>query len=28
MSFCGRLIGGLAREAREAPLPAPLEGAA
>ena len=28
MSFWGRLIGGLAREARESPLPAPLEGAA
>jgi len=28
MSFWGRLIGGLASEAREAPLPAPLEGAA
>jgi len=28
MSFWGRLIGGLAREAREAPLPAPLQGAA
>jgi hypothetical protein len=28
MSFWGRLIGGLAQEAREAPLPAPLEGAA
>ena len=27
MSFWGRLIGGLASEAREAPLPAPLEGA-
>jgi hypothetical protein len=26
MSFWGRLIGGLAREAREAPLPAPLQG--
>ena len=28
MSFWGRLIGGLAREAREAPLPAPLQGSA
>jgi glycosyltransferase involved in cell wall biosynthesis len=28
MSFWGRLVGGLAREAREAPLPAPLQGAA
>jgi len=28
MSFWGRLIGGLASEARKAPLPAPLEGAA
>jgi glycosyltransferase involved in cell wall biosynthesis len=28
MSFWGRLTGGLAREAREAPLPASLEGAA
>jgi glycosyltransferase involved in cell wall biosynthesis len=28
ISFWGRLIGGLASEAREAPLPAPLEGAA
>ena len=28
MSFWGRLIGGLARDAREAPLPAPLQGAA
>lgn len=28
MSVWGRLVGGLAREAREAPLPAPLQGAA
>ena len=28
MSFWGRLIGGLEREARKAPLPAPLQGAA
>ena len=28
MSFWGRLIGGLAREAREAPLPAPLQSSA
>jgi glycosyltransferase involved in cell wall biosynthesis len=28
MSFWGRLVGGLAREAREAPLPSPLQGAA
>ena len=28
MSFWGRLVGGLARDAREAPLPAPLQGAA
>jgi glycosyltransferase involved in cell wall biosynthesis len=28
MSFWGRLVGGLAREAREAPLPAPLQGSA
>jgi glycosyltransferase involved in cell wall biosynthesis len=28
MSFWGRLIGGLASEARKSPLPAPLEGAA
>ena len=28
MSFWGRLIGGLAREARKAPLPAPLQGSA
>jgi hypothetical protein len=28
MSFWGRLIGGLAREARKAPLPAALQGAA
>ncbi|MFM7691514.1 MAG: glycosyltransferase family 2 protein, partial [Alphaproteobacteria bacterium] len=28
MSFWGRLIGGLARDAREAPLPAPLQGVA
>jgi hypothetical protein len=28
MSFWGRLIGGLAQEAREAPLPAPLQGSA
>ena len=28
MSFWGRLVGGLAQEARKAPLPAPLQGAA
>jgi glycosyltransferase involved in cell wall biosynthesis len=28
MSFWGRLVGGLARDAREAPPPAPLQGAA